>query len=111
MNNQTKNKDIPVLELPPCMDIAVCDSSKKIFIVENGNVKTIKTYGSVFDIHSLSGKRLLYGSIYDGWDCGLIITDYDGNILQRYITKSEVFAVYPHSGGYLDVKKRRMARF
>ncbi len=83
------------------MDIAVCDSSKKIFIVENGNIKTIKTYGSVFDIHSLPGKRLLYGSIYDGWDCGLIITDYDGNILQRYITKSEVFAVYPHSGGYL----------
>lgn len=101
MNNNFEKNDIPVLDFPSNMNIAFCDSNKKIFLVENGNLKTIDTYGSVFDIYSLPGKRLLYASIYDGWDCGLIITDYDGNILQRYITKSEVFAVYPHKDGYL----------
>lgn len=80
---------------------AICDSAGVIYIIRNGEMKAYTTLGSAYDIYALDGGRIAYGSICDGDKSGMIITDEDGNILQRYITHNDVFGVWPFEKGYL----------
>lgn len=77
------------------------DSGRRIFICENGKVRSFETVGGAFDVHAMPDGNICYSSINDNGISGLVLCDRTGKVLARYRTENEVFGIYPLQDGYL----------
>ena len=80
-------------------DAVIADSGHAIFIVRDGNVKKISTFGCAFDIYALGKDTYCYSSIGDNSYSGIVVCNENGEVLKRYKTKNEVFGVWPIQNG------------